>query len=321
MGQTNRIIILGTTLIAILSLGTFSGVFDEAFAGGLNLPRTPLPTVGPIGDYRCWNVLPQVDPGFIRVDLEDQFGTMSNVLVGNVTEFCASAIKNGNEGQFGTRQHFTAYNITGTIEDEIHSVFIPQFQLTTEIRVNELAELLVPTNKTDNGFFSESETDLHYKCYFIEDPQEVRLPTFTLETQFDQLNGGAVEFSGNFRELLFCNPVIKTHFDEWNPPIFGAMIQEHLICYEPLFEFPDPRLFVSIENQFTFGQSDGINLDFTEKICFEALKDFVPVGGTLLSVDKASLLLAAAQTSFWWLIPVIASGIGIGLVVIRQSKK
>ncbi len=46
----------------------------------------------------------------------------------------------------------------------------------------------------------------------------------------------------------------------------------------------------------------------------------VLVGGTLIPIDSSSLLLAGAQMSASWLIPVIVSSIGIGLVLVKKSK-
>jgi len=43
------------------------------------------------------------------------------------------------------------------------------------------------------------------------------------------------------------------------------------------------------------------------------------VGGELLPIDNTALLLAGAQT-FSWMIPIILSGIGIGLFVFRKSE-
>jgi len=325
MGQTNRIIILGTTLIAILSLGTFSGVFDEAFAGQPTRDRNPLPAVGPIGDFRCWNATGTISNSIfnVAIDVTDQFGVMNNIRIGDPIEFCASAEKNNQEGPFGLDQHFVGYDLTANseIEPEVHDVFIPQFNIILEdITVIQPAELLVPTNKTIETkgppIISTSRTDLHFKCYFIEDPPFAPLPPFVLDTQF---NDDTEDFLEDF-PFLFCNPALKDH-SQWNPAMFGALIPEHLVCYEILRTEDGPRdLDIGIENQFTFANIDALTLNFPDKVCFEALKDFVPVGGTLLSVDKASLLLAAAQTSFWWLIPVIASGIGIGVVVLRKSK-
>jgi len=43
------------------------------------------------------------------------------------------------------------------------------------------------------------------------------------------------------------------------------------------------------------------------------------IGGELLPIDTTALLLASAQ-SFSWMIPVLLSGIGIGLFVFRKSE-
>jgi len=45
----------------------------------------------------------------------------------------------------------------------------------------------------------------------------------------------------------------------------------------------------------------------------------VEVGGNLVPIDSTALLLVGAQT-FSWMIPVILSGIGIGLFVFRKSE-
>ena len=45
----------------------------------------------------------------------------------------------------------------------------------------------------------------------------------------------------------------------------------------------------------------------------------IPVGGEIIPIESTSLLLAGAQT-FSWMIPVILSGIGIGLFVFRKSE-
>jgi len=45
-----------------------------------------------------------------------------------------------------------------------------------------------------------------------------------------------------------------------------------------------------------------------------------PVGGELIPIETTSLLLAGAQ-SFSWMIPVVLSGIGIGLFVVSRKSK
>jgi len=45
---------------------------------------------------------------------------------------------------------------------------------------------------------------------------------------------------------------------------------------------------------------------------------FPGVGGWFLQVDKPSLLLAGSQMTASWLIPIIVSAIGIGIVIARK---
>ena len=47
--------------------------------------------------------------------------------------------------------------------------------------------------------------------------------------------------------------------------------------------------------------------------------DQVPVGGELFPVDTSALLLAGAQTTFSWLIPVMVSAVGISLVFLKRK--
>ena len=48
--------------------------------------------------------------------------------------------------------------------------------------------------------------------------------------------------------------------------------------------------------------------------------DDILIGGTLIPIDRTSLLLAGAQMTAVWMIPVIVAGAGIGLVFVRKSK-
>jgi len=45
-----------------------------------------------------------------------------------------------------------------------------------------------------------------------------------------------------------------------------------------------------------------------------------PVGGEFLPIETTSLILAGAQ-SFSWMIPVVLSGIGIGLFVVSRKSE
>jgi len=52
-----------------------------------------------------------------------------------------------------------------------------------------------------------------------------------------------------------------------------------------------------------------------QQICF---CKFPSIGGWFLQVDKPALILAGAQMTVSWMIPVIVSGIGIAIVIARK---
>ena len=56
------------------------------------------------------------------------------------------------------------------------------------------------------------------------------------------------------------------------------------------------------------------------RIADQCLKDLVcqAVGGTLFPIESTSLILAGAQMTASWMIPVIVSGIGIAIVIARR---
>ena len=56
------------------------------------------------------------------------------------------------------------------------------------------------------------------------------------------------------------------------------------------------------------------------RIADQCLKDLVcqAVGGTLFPIESNSLILAGAQMTASWMIPVIVSGIGIAIVIARR---
>jgi len=68
-----------------------------------------------------------------------------------------------------------------------------------------------------------------------------------------------------------------------------------------------------VEN--TVSELDGISFDGGPNV------PGVPVGGTLFQIDSSSLVLAGAQMTASWMIPVIVAGAGIGLVVVSRKNK
>jgi len=110
-----------------------------------------------------------------------------------------------------------------------------------------------------------------------------------------------------------CNPVDKN--DEFGeiPPI------EHLKCYT----ITDPQT-ITDQPQFTdqFHLSlETLNMIDEEEFCSAADKHILQlIGGSLIPIDSTSFLLAGAQITASWMIPVVVAGIGIGFVVLRKFK-
>ena len=79
------------------------------------------------------------------------------------------------------------------------------------------------------------------------------------------------------------------------------------------------------DNHGTINENPGSALDsgivVNEGIFNDNLANLCPiVGGELLPIDTTALLLAGAQT-FSWMIPVVLSGIGIGLFVVSRKSE
>ena len=60
-------------------------------------------------------------------------------------------------------------------------------------------------------------------------------------------------------------------------------------------------------------------IDSIQQNVFLSSHHNTPVGGTVLSLDSIALLLAGTQMTASWLIPVIISAVGIGLVLVRRK--
>ena len=78
-------------------------------------------------------------------------------------------------------------------------------------------------------------------------------------------------------------------------------------------EVGDP--FQLTENMVDYFPTGGLTPNFPMKITA-----LLPIGGTLIPLDTTALLLAGAQT-FSWMIPVLLSGIGIGLVLVSRKSE
>ena len=334
MGKVRNSLLLVLVAVSITSLGLTS---NQAFGNHAAPAPVPLPfptnpggpTIGPIGDYRCWDfsppglphlpVFPLVFGGPVFVGLQDQFGPTFDQ-IGESVEFCASAIKNGltdhDNAPFLTNHHYVGYDLSNNppIIPQTNTWVVPQFQLTIrDLTVTQPVELLVPTTKSFLGDFPYL-TDLHYKCYDASHGPAVSI-SVNLQTQFHPPSDDFL-----FQTYLVCNPVIKEDAN-WTPPDFGAQVPEHLVCFLNSPSDQTANLPLIIDNQFTFGVPVPILLGDPHKACFEALKDpTVAVGGTLLGVDTTAVALAGAQMTLSWMVPFIVAAAGIGLVVVSKFR-
>ncbi len=73
-------------------------------------------------------------------------------------------------------------------------------------------------------------------------------------------------------------------------------------------------------NTVTDFNADFYNTGFgVEQIIIESASG-APIGGNVIKLDTTPLIVAGAQMTASWMIPVIVSAVGIGLVIVRKSK-
>ena len=70
-------------------------------------------------------------------------------------------------------------------------------------------------------------------------------------------------------------------------------------------------MHVSVDGGFSFFSFSGFGVPFTLT---------GTIGGTLIPIDTTILLLAGVQSISMWMIPVVAAGVGIGVLVIKRRK-
>jgi len=128
------------------------------------------------------------------------------------------------------------------------------------------------------------------------------------------------------RESLPSNPSDFRYWFDLNAPILldGGVTYWIEIREEAPGQHGWLKTFFGFGNQLAlknssvdwFTQIEGVNFVLSgDKLVGDEV-----VGGELLSIDSAALLLAGAQ-SFSWMIPVILSGIGIGLFFVSRKSE
>jgi len=339
MGKATKSILV---IVMITSLATMGFASNQAFAGiaaiGPFLPIDPASKADPfLGDFMCYDIA-DIDFDLEGVILQDQFLTETYDL-NDIIKICVMTTKIEVDGQDANspipqikddtqiEQHFVVYRlcnesstgnnglscVTPALVDVPVSI-MDQFGTTNHDTPHLPVELWVPASKGDlskNGVIPFAQAhNIHFKCYDIE-PQSIG--TTTLDIMNDNF-GFKMDNIDTATKL--CNPVIKDPPGPDNTPPSQSLDIEHLKCYPwPDIEDLTDQL-VEIQDQFFFDQ-----VTVLEEVEFCAAADKFPirfVAGTLIPMDTTMVLLAGAQITSAWLIPVIVAGIGIAIVIARK---
>ena len=154
-------------------------------------------------------------------------------------------------------------------------------------------------------------------------------------------DSGIVQFSGGFEFLpdvfvaytVFCDGLIQFNYS--NDNFFEIEVPAHSFWFTDLMwtdqegKVVDFVIVFTETNIMSAGFSDtsvhAINNGFT----IAAFENFAgselqivsahqPVGGEFIPLDSTMVLVAGAQYTAAWMIPVIVSAIGIGIVIARK---
>jgi len=302
-------------VIPLVSVLLLSLVLNSSFAQ---------PTITPkVGDFRCYDIEEPIGIQGISVLLTDQFGE-EGFVVEEPIDWCNPTNKTGTnefpgfnntDSQF-PNQHYRIYNITDGIAPLVEVELEDQFGISRHI-VGDPIELWVPSDKRSfngtNEFFPINPlNDIHFKCYEIT-PTPFPFPSLVTVDQFLRLG-----FNGSLIDAFkMCTPVKKTLTT-------GQMsgdedIPDHLKCYSTKITIPFNIVFaIEANDQFLGSQHILNDIDYS---CFFAEKRIIlerPVGGDLIPLDTTMVLVAGTHSAAAWMIPVIVSAIGIGIVIARK---
>ena len=152
----------------------------------------------------------------------------------------------------------------------------------------------------------------------------VRLRIFIIDNA-----GAKVIEEPNFNPGCPCNPVIPVHVDftgVQSNPLSVGLTNSIGVQHSPTSSGALTSWGGSVGNAYLPGSAQGPGTSPATDDYFFVTYFLGPppsppvVGGELLPIESTSLLLASAQT-FSWMIPVILSGIGIGLFVVSRKSE
>jgi len=233
-----------------------------------------------------------VDPPV--VELVDQFGT-ENVDLNQGFFVCEEALKHSDVPPIDPR-HWTLYLFSGT-KDFGTKVLNDQFG--TETVTGSLSgDLLTPATKDGQS----PPNDQHWTSYEISGQI---IPGLVLVSDQFGTSTLSLDVAVNF----LTNTIKNGEGDPNGPDMKCYSIEgETPIIDPPLHEYADQ-----------FGSSITVQPDPATLFCVLAEKSSpAAIGGDIIPIDSTMVLVAGSQNTAAWMIPVIVSVIGIGIVIARK---
>jgi len=173
-------------------------------------------------------------------------------------------------------------------------------------------------------------TDAHFTVLVLRPPPIILEPLAYFILADDGGSPGNVISSGLAQnvQLMELEP---TRFEVWfdfeeGVPLDGGVTYWFALTFMPdTFDIEDPIPIWERSDVITgSGARTAFSLPPTDwrlesfDMWFQLTADTMVVGGEFIGVDTTSLLLAGAQSNAAWMIPVIVSAIGIGIVIARK---
>jgi len=294
LGKSYGIVVLSISTIFVLLLGL---VPLTAYAGSINSQEPEFALKCYITSSSELVIAPQptIDPP--AVQLVDQFGSENVDPDPGPQLVCEEALKHSEVAPIDPR-HWTLYLFNDGTKDFGTKVLTDQFG--TETLTGTLSSILL-TPATKNG--QSPPNAQHWTSYNLLDGQINPGPVLVA----DQFGTSTLNLS---TPLFFLTNTFKNNEGDPNGP--------DLKCYFIAGETPIPVDPAQHEYVDQFGTTS-IDPSPAALLCVMAVKSSpTVVGGELIGIDTTAILLAGTQYTAAWMIPVIVSAIGIGIVIARK---
>jgi len=171
---------------------------------------------------------------------------------------------------------------------------------------------------------NEILTDVHFDGFDFLGPDVVPELRYFIHADDGGLPGAIIQSGDavNEHKEVISTDVYRYWFDLDIPLLLNGGTT-FWIAIDRVSDAGDPEWVISenpvFGNPVTFTDDDGLTWQTSLFLDMNFVLTGQPtVGGELLPIDTSALLLAGAQMNAAWMIPVIVSAIGIGLVIARK---